>query len=947
MALTKEVMLKILASDGDAQAKLDAIAAKADELRADNPELIARIDTAEASAKLAVFRDQLKATAATTDEVAAALDEYNTAAAEVADTASKLAAVQRDDSASADAYSTALDENSAATLRALDAQMRLMAAEEKAGAAAQEAGDSELEAGTKAKTAAGESEESAGLMAGAWEKTKFALLGVAAGLVYGTVKAAGFQSIMTTLSTQAGVSKGQLASLGTGVLNLAGQVGDDPDSLAQALYHIESSFQSVGITGPKALNLLKTAAEGAAVGHANLVDVTNALDATIASGVGGVKNYSQAMGALNAIVGSGDMTMEDLANAMGTGVMAVAKSFGQNIDQVGAALALFGDNNIRGAKAATELRMAWQAMQAPLTTAGPALKSIGLTMTQLGHTMEHQGMSVAIQEFVNHLKASKVPMSDWGQYETEIFGKKAGVGIGIMVDQLARLKSKFPDLEKGAKGFGSAWAQQQKTVGQQWKDLESGVEALAIKMGEKLLPAAMKVVSGLTRFVNDLEKGKGPAVALAAVIGGVLATTALGKLVTGVKGVAGTIKTLWEGGEAGAKFLASGTTTLFSGIKSAVGSAASGISSLIGKLTGAAGATDELAVATEGEAEAQGEADVAMDANPIGAIIIAMALLAGGIYEVIKHWKDFRQWGLDAWHAVSGAAVVAGHFIEHVFDDIKHDVADAMDAVRETIVRAGHDIEAAWDKIVKVTEDLWHREVSFWKSIWHDVTGFAEDIWHDVTGFFSDLWHDVVGIAETLWHNEVTNWEHIYHDTLTWVERLFHDAVSWFEKLPGRIMNVLSSLPSKLFNLGAHIISMLASGITSAVGDVTHAIGNVASEIVDHLPFSPAKKGPLSGSGDPELRGRHIAELLGRGMISGLPSVDTAANRMAASLSGAVAAGQYRAGAAGGGGMELTLEFHMPAGGAMLPPQFWTEFMNGVRAKGGDPRIVLKKVKFA
>ena len=33
------------------------------------------------------------------------------------------------------------------------------------------------------------------MMAGAWEKTKLALLGVAAGLVYGTVKAAGFQSI--------------------------------------------------------------------------------------------------------------------------------------------------------------------------------------------------------------------------------------------------------------------------------------------------------------------------------------------------------------------------------------------------------------------------------------------------------------------------------------------------------------------------------------------------------------------------------------------------------------------------------------------------------------------------------------------------------------------------------------------------------------------------------
>ena len=165
-------------------------------------------------------------------------------------------------------------------------------------------------------------------------------------------------------------------------------------------------------------------------------------------------------------------------------------------------------------------------------------------MTQLGHTMEHHGMSAAIEQFVAPPEGQQGPDVGLGAATIrEIFGKKAGVGIGIMVDQLARLKSKFPDLEKGAKGFGNAWKQQQKTVGQQWKDLESGVEALAIKMGEKLLPAAMKVVSGLTRFVNALEKGKAPAVALAGVIGGVLATTALGKLVTGVKGVAGTIKT--------------------------------------------------------------------------------------------------------------------------------------------------------------------------------------------------------------------------------------------------------------------------------------------------------------------------------------------------------------------------------------------------------------------
>ena len=147
-----------------------------------------------------------------------------------------------------------------------------------------------------------------------------------AGFVAATaVMASKFQAAMELIHTQAGVAQSAIAGLSGGVLSLAGQVGESPDSLAAALYHVESSFQSVGISGSKALSLVQIAAEGARTGNADLVDVTNALDATIVSGVGGIHSYSQAMGALNAIVGTGDMTMQNLADAMGTGLMAAGK----------------------------------------------------------------------------------------------------------------------------------------------------------------------------------------------------------------------------------------------------------------------------------------------------------------------------------------------------------------------------------------------------------------------------------------------------------------------------------------------------------------------------------------------------------------------------------------------------------------------------------------------
>ena len=51
---------------------------------------------------------------------------------------------------------------------------------------------------------------------------------------------------------------------------------------------------------------------------------------------------------LNATVGAGDMKMQDLAEAFGAGMVAVVKGYGLSLKDVGAALATFGDNNIRG-----------------------------------------------------------------------------------------------------------------------------------------------------------------------------------------------------------------------------------------------------------------------------------------------------------------------------------------------------------------------------------------------------------------------------------------------------------------------------------------------------------------------------------------------------------------------------------------------------------------------
>jgi TP901 family phage tail tape measure protein len=351
-----------------------------------------------------------------------------------------------------------------------------------------------------------------------------------------------FDSEMALLQTQAGVSADKIDGLKKGVLSLAGKVAQDPDSLAKALFHVESNFESTGITSAKALKLTETAAKGATVGHADLVDVTNALTAAVAANIPGVENLDEAMGALNATVGVGDMSMQDLAKAFGGGNIATVKGFGLSIQDVGAALATFGDANLRGATAGTALRMSVQALAHPVVTAGDTLKRLGLQTDTLAKDMQKGGLKLAVEDLVAHLKAAGVTSEETGAVLTDAFGKKAGTGLNILVNSFDKLESKYPALQDGAKGFSKSWADTQKTFAFQVKSLESSFDALMIGVGEKIIPS-------LQEFIHLLAAHKTATIDATVALAG-LAAAAIA-VATAIKAIA-VGKAVWAGISTGA-----------------------------------------------------------------------------------------------------------------------------------------------------------------------------------------------------------------------------------------------------------------------------------------------------------------------------------------------------------------------------------------------------------
>lgn len=373
-----------------------------------------------------------------------------------------------------------------------------------------------------------------------------------------------FQQSMTTLQTQAGASKKQVDLLSAGVLKMAGQVGIAPDQLAQGMYHVVSSLNATLPAATRVsteLKVMRIAAEGARTGHADLVDITNALDAAIVSGIKGVQNYSQAMGALNSITGAGDMTMQNLADALGTGLLAPMRTYGLTLQQVGGALAVFGDNNIRGQEAATKLASAVRIMAAPSKAGAAALATVGLSALQLANDMRTGGLIKALTDLKTHLKDSGDTAAQQGLILTDAFGRRQSQGVLVLMNQLERLRVKTQQVGDGANSFGHDWAVTQQTAAQKTADALATMKADLTRFGQDALPTLLTVGSEIVKDVDTVARDFAslPSGLKDTIIKGGLLVAAVGPAMKILGVFTGGVSNLLKAGQLAARLATTGT----------------------------------------------------------------------------------------------------------------------------------------------------------------------------------------------------------------------------------------------------------------------------------------------------------------------------------------------------------------------------------------------------
>ena len=348
--------------------------------------------------------------------------------------------------------------------------------------------------------------------------TKGLTLPIAAAGAVSVKMAADFETSMTLIQTQAGGTAKDVKFLSDAVLNMK-DVQHGPKELADSLYHLKS----VGMDNKSAMDALTASEHLASVGGSDIQTTTNAIASAFKTGISGAQDFNLAAATINATIGAGNLRLEDYVSAMGTGVLVSAKQAGISLTDVGAAIATMTSRGIPATRAATSLKMAFSAMEAPTSKMSKVLGDIGLKQMDLATAMRTGGLPAAVNLLKDHLQG----LSKTAQTAdlTKMFGAKSSQAILTLIantEDYAKVQKQIVD-NSTSWAFAKAIAAQGKDAGAVWHKALAELSSAAVKAGDVLLPAAANIAKGIGAIVGAFGK-LGPAGTTAAVaFAGVLA----------------------------------------------------------------------------------------------------------------------------------------------------------------------------------------------------------------------------------------------------------------------------------------------------------------------------------------------------------------------------------------------------------------------------------------
>lgn len=209
------------------------------------------------------------------------------------------------------------------------------------------------------------------------------------------LSAADFEQAMNVMQQVSGATEGQMASLQAQALQLGAETSFSAGEVAQAMLELSKAGLSAAEVSAAIGGTLDLAAAGG-LGLAQAAEITaNAVNAfgLEASQANSVANL------LAAAANASSVEVTDLAYGMQM-AGAVFSSSGQSLETLNIALALLGNNGMKGSDAGTSLKTMLMSLTAPTDTAAKQLQALGVSVYDAAGNMR------ALPDVMNDLQSA-------------------------------------------------------------------------------------------------------------------------------------------------------------------------------------------------------------------------------------------------------------------------------------------------------------------------------------------------------------------------------------------------------------------------------------------------------------------------------------------------------------------------------------------------------------
>ena len=299
-----------------------------------------------------------------------------------------------------------------------------------------------------------------------------------------------------------------------------------------------------------------------------------------------------------------------------------------------------------------------------------------------------------------------------------------------------------------------------------------------------------------------------------------------------------------------------------------------GITGLVGTFRDLAIAQKLASVATTLWTGAMWLLDAAMDANPVGIIILAIAGLVAAIIVVVKYHKQLVQAAVAAWHGIEYVAKKVWHGITSFFSGawnmISGPISKAWNAVASVTTTVFNGIlgffrkwwplllviflfpvalmMAAWNHLHKGMEAavkvVWNAISAFLGMIWNGIKTAASAVWSGIktaiinpikalVNWLSPAWTGIANAASR-------GWKMVYNAMVKPVIAGVSYIASLVKKVATYVWNGIVSAYNKVkgvgswfLNIGKSIVNGIISGIRSAAGWLYNELKNLASNALN------------------------------------------------------------------------------------------------------------------